>query len=355
MNPQAIIGLLKATFQEWNEDKASRLAAALAYYTVFSIAPLLLIAIAIVGFLFGQDAAQGRVVEQLSGLVGQQVAEIIQGVITSASKGAGGASILNLVILLFGASGVFVQLQDALNTIWGVQPKPGQGIRNVLQARLVSFSMILVIGFLLLVSLILSAVLSAVGTFASGLLPGFEFLWQLLNFVVSFGVITLLFAALFKILPDARIDWGDVWIGAALTALLFTIGKWLLGIYLGIASVGSAYGAAGSLVALLIWVFYSAQILFFGAEFTQVYSKRYGSRIQPAANAVEMSEVVRANQGRPHQENLEAAAQRDAESQSGRGDDSEASGGSGLLAQLKRRFTESKDRRRRRQGRRRSF
>lgn len=351
MNLKAVFRLLKETFQEWNEDKASRLAAALAYYTVFSIAPLLLIAIAIVGFIFGQEAAQGQITGQLSGLVGSQVAEIIQGLVNSASQGGGGVSILNIVILLFGASGVFVQLQEALNTIWEVQPKPGQGIRQILQTRLVSFSMILVIGFLLLVSLVLSTTLAAVGNFAGGLLPGFGFLWQLLNFVVSFGVITLLFAAMYKILPDATIAWNDVWIGAGITALLFTIGKWLLGLYLGIASVGSAFGAAGSLVALLIWVYYSAQILFFGAEFTQVYAKRYGSRIQPAANAVGMSEVVRADQGRPHQENVEAAAQ-DSEAQA-LGGDSEPNGG--MLNRWQRRFTEPKDRRQRRQRRRRSF
>jgi len=199
-----------------------------------------------------------------------------------------------VVTLFVGATGVFVQLQDALNSIWGVRRKPGRGLRNFLKDRLLSFALVVGIGFLLLVSLILSAGLSALGNFMVGLLPAQATFWQWINFGVSFGVITLLFAIIFKVLPDVKIAWRDVWIGALLTALLFNLGKYLLGLYLGWSSVTSAYGAAGSLVIVLLWVYYSAQILFFGAKFTQIYSSRYGSHFEPApgAEAVTSKEVV---------------------------------------------------------------
>jgi membrane protein len=308
MNLKSMVELLKATIADWQEDKASRLAAALAYYTVFSLAPLLVIVIAIAGLVFGPEAARDQIDNQLQSLLGRDGAEAAQTMIASANKPTTGiiASIINIAILLFGASGVFAQLQDALNTVWEVAPKPGQGIISVIRSRFLSFSMVLGIGFLLLVSLVLSAGLAAVGAYLSHLLPGLDFLWQIVNFVISFGVITLLFAMIYKILPDAKIAWGDVWIGAAITALLFTIGKFLIGLYLGNASVGSAYGAAGSLVVLLIWVYYSAQILFFGAEFTQVYATKYGSRIVPAKNAVAVTEEAQAQQGMTRTEDLEA-------------------------------------------------
>lgn len=311
MNLKMMVGLLKATVADWQEDKASRLAAALAYYTVFSLAPLLVIVIAIAGLVFGPEAARGQIESQLQGLLGPDGAEAVQTMIASADKPTTGivASIINIAILLFGASGVFAQLQDALNTVWEVAPKPGQGLISAIRSRFLSFSMVLGIGFLLLVSLVLSAGLAAVGSYASQLLPGFGFLWQLLNFAISFGVITLLFAMIYKILPDAQVAWGDVWIGSAITALLFTIGKAAIGLYLGNASVGSAYGAAGSLVVLLIWVYYSAQILFFGAEFTQVYASKYGSRIVPTKNAVAVTEEAQAQQGMTPTKNLEARTQ----------------------------------------------
>lgn len=345
MNAKAIVGLLKETAKEWSEDKSSRLAAALAYYTIFSLAPLLIIVIAIAGFIFGKDAAQGEIVGQLQGLLGRDAAQGIQTVLANAGKKSSGGiitTILNFGILIFGASGVFAQLQDAMNTVWEVAPKPGQGIKQVIRTRLLSFSMILVIGFLLLVSLGLSAGLAVVGNLMSNLLPGFGFLWQLLNFAISFGVITLLFAMIFKILPDAKIAWGDVWLGAGLTALLFAIGKLLIGLYLGNASVGSAYGAAGSLVVLLIWVYYSAQIMFFGAEFTQVYARHYGSRIVPADHAVAVTDEAQARQGMPRTEDVKARARQDA--MSGRNHAS----GSNFLGRLRRRFGSSQ-----RQGRRR--
>jgi membrane protein len=213
---------------------------------------------------------------------------VAQAVIESADQPdlAGVAGILSLLTLLWGASNVFVQLQDSLNTIWGVEVKErNQGWQSLLRERFLSFSMILVIGFLLLVSLVLGALISAVGGVFNGLLPGLEWVWQLANFAISFGVTILLFAAIYKVLPDAEFSWRDVWMGATATALLFTVGKWLLGLYLGYQSAASAYGAAGSLVVLLIWIYYSAQIFFFGAEFTQVYARRAGEGVAPDAKA----------------------------------------------------------------------
>lgn len=283
-----IFKLLKEAFSEWQEDKVSLLAAALAYYTVFSITPLLVIAIAIAGFVFGRDAAQGEIVQQINGLVGEQGAQAIEMGLANADKPQFGsiASIISLLILLIGASGVFAQLQEALNTVWNVKTKPNLGIWQFIRKRLLSFGMVLAIGFLLLVSLILSAMLSGIGKLQINLLPGFTPLWQLLNFVISFGLIVLLFALIYKYLPDVKIRWQDVWVGAIITALLFTIGKFLIGLYLGRGSLGSAYGAAGSLIVFLAWVFYSAQILLFGAEFTQVYTRKYGTKIRPNKHAV---------------------------------------------------------------------
>jgi len=209
--------------------------------------------------------------------------------------------------LIWSASNVFSQLQDALNTIWEVQPKPA-GIVGSLKRRLLPMSMVLGIGFLLMVSLVLSAGLVALGHFFSGLLPGMPVLWEVVNFVVSFAVVTGLFAAIYKLLPDVEIKWSDVWIGAAVTALLFTVGKLLIGLYLGNASIGSTYGAAGSLLVVLVWVYYSAQILFFGAEFTQVYARRYGSQIVPSEHAVPLTEEARAQTGMPRKEAVERAA-----------------------------------------------
>lgn len=313
MKAKDIVGLFKQTFQEWQEDKASRLAAALAYYTVFSLAPLLVIAIAIVGLVFGQDAAQGEIVNQLKHLLGLQGAEAVQEMIKNSHQESDKgtiATIISIGLLLFGASGLFGQLQDSLNTIWEVAPNPNRGVMGFIRDRFLSFSMVLGIGFLLLVSLILSAVLAAVGSYFGHLFPGLPFL-QFLNFALSFSIITVLFALIYRILPDAKIAWGDVWIGAAMTSLLFSIGKWLIGLYLGNGSVGSTYGAAGSFVVLLLWVNYSAQILFFGAEFTQVYANKYGSRIVPAKNAVPLTEEARAQQGIPRTRDLQKAAERD--------------------------------------------
>ncbi len=291
MKPKVIVKLLKETFKEWQQDKASRLAASLAYYTIFSLAPLLIIAIAITGAIFGEEAARGEIVAQIQGLVGTEGAKAIETAIDNANKPdvSSIASLISLVVLLFGASGVFAQLQEALNAIWEVRAKPKRGIINFVRKRILSFSAVLGIGFLLLVSLIVSAALSALNNYLSNLIPGIDFLWQLLNFLISFGIITLLFALMYKFLPDVKINWRDVWMGATITALLFAIGKFALGLYLGRGSFGSTYGAAGSLVIILAWVYYAAQILFFGAEFTQVYAKRYGSKIVPDEHAVRVT------------------------------------------------------------------
>jgi membrane protein len=258
MNPKEILPILKETASEWMEDQAQSLGAALAYYTVFSLAPLLLIAIAIAGFFFGREAAQGQIFDQLRGLLGEASGKAMQDMVQNANtKPATGvmAALIGAVTLLFGASGVFGQLQASLNAIWGVQPKPGRGVLGIIQDRILSFGFILVVGFLLLVSLLFTATIALVGEWFGGMVPGMEALIQILNSVLSLALITLLFATIFKFLPDAKIAWHDVWIGAFITAVLFTVGKFALGLYLGKSGVASSYGAAGSLIVLLLWVY----------------------------------------------------------------------------------------------------
>ena len=280
--------VLKQTVKDWADDKAPRLGAALAYYTIFSIAPLLVIVIAIAGIWFDKQVAQEQIFQQISGLVGEDGGKAISGMLKAADKPKEGmiASILAVVTLIFGATGVFIQLQDALNTIWEVKPKPGRGIMGFIRQRLLSLAMVMGIGFLLLVSLVMSAGLAVAGKWFSGSMPGGEAIWQVINFAISFLVIAAMFTLMFKYLPDVKIAWKDVWLGGFLTAFLFTVGKFALGMYLGRSSVSSAYGAAGSLVILLLWVYYSAQILFLGAEFTQVYANRFGKKLEPSENAV---------------------------------------------------------------------
>jgi membrane protein len=284
-----MLSLFKQTASEWMEDDAPSLGAALAYYTVFSLAPLMTIAIAIAGFFLGKEAAQGQIFDELRGLLGAESGKAVEEMVQSANaQPTAGvvATIISIIMLLFGASGVFGQLQASLNAIWGVKAKPGRGVLGIIKDRLLSFGFTLVVGFLLLVSLLLTAGMALMADWIGGLMPGSEALAYILNIVLSLSMITLLFATIFKFLPDAKIAWHDVWIGAFLTALLFTIGKFALGIYLGKSGVASSYGAAGSLIVLLLWVYYSSQILFFGAEFTQVYANRFGSRVAPADNAV---------------------------------------------------------------------
>jgi membrane protein len=282
MEPKGWFGLLKDTFTAWRKDKASRLAAALAFYTIFSIGPLLLVVIAIVSFVLRQQADDGTLVSSIAGAVGQQGAQVIQDAVKNASKPGAGilASVIGVVILLLGASAIFGQLQDALNTIWKVEPESG-GLLDTVKQRVGLFLIVLGCGLLLLASLVANAALSVLGSFLSSTLPGGAILWQVVNFAISLGIITVLFAMIFKYLPATEIAWRDVWVGAALTSLLFTLGQVALAFYLGIANVGSAYGAAGSLVVVLVWIYYSAQILLFGAEFTRVYALKRGSRAQP--------------------------------------------------------------------------
>lgn len=293
MNLKSGFGLLKESFEEWKDDGSLELGAALAYYTIFSLAPMLLIAISVAGLIFGREAAQGELVGQLRGLIGQQGAEFIQTMVANAGKQGSGllGTILGIATILFGATGVFVQLQTSLNQIWDVEAKPAKGIWGFLRTRVLSFGMVLGIGFLLLVSLVVSAGIAALDTYATGIFPGAEVVIGIVGTVVGLGLITLLFAMIFRYLPDVKIAWKDVWVGAAITSLLFLIGKVLIGLYLGNSSVASTYGAAGSLVILLLWIYYSAQILFFGAEITQVYATRYGSGIVPDENAVAVDEV----------------------------------------------------------------
>lgn len=294
MNVKSGFQMLKETFQEWKDDEALQLGAALAYYTIFSIAPMLLVAISVAGLVWEREAVQGQIVQQIQGLVGREGAEAIQTMVANAGRREGTgmlATIIGFATILFGATGVFAQLQSSLNHIWNVEPKPGAGVKGLLKVRLLSFGMVLAIGFLLLVSLVISAALAALDSFVGGLMPAAHVLVSGLAFVVGIGVITLLFALIYRYLPDVRIAWRDVWIGAAVTSLLFVIGKFLIGLYLGNSSVGSTYGAAGSLVVVLLWIYYSTQILFFGAEFTQVYAKHRGSHIVPDENAVRVKEV----------------------------------------------------------------
>lgn len=288
MTFKTIWQLAKAAAQKWMKDKIMPMSAALSYYSLFSMAPLLVICMGIVGMVFGQEAAQGQVTAQLRDLFGDQGARALETMLRNAHTNHRGliATIIGFLTLFFGASGVFAQLQTSLNTIWNVAQKPGLSLWQVIRDRFMSFSMVLGIGFVLLVSLLLSAALAAVGKYMQGLLPGSEILWQIFNFALSFGVITLLFAMIFKILPDANISWKHVWVGAAVTSLLFSIGKQLMGLYLGNSAIGSTYGAAGSMVVLLIWVNYSSMILFYGAEFTYVYHEKFGGVPAPQENAM---------------------------------------------------------------------
>jgi len=290
--------LLRATMSDWYEDRAQRIGAALAYYTIFALAPGLVIVMALAGLMLG-PGAESQIIGQIRELIGEQGAAAIEATIRSARNETLGATgtALALIPLVFGLWGVFGELQDGLNTIWGVTPKPGRRIRDILKERFWSFAMVVGIGFVLLVSLVLSAWLAAVGTYVGSLLPAPATGLEALNFVISFVVITGSFALIFKLLPDVKIAWRDVWLGAAVTSLFFTVGKFLIGLYLGKSAVASAYGAAGSLVIIVVWVYYSAQILLFGAEFTKVWTKRRGSGFVPDQTAVPVTQEARAEQG----------------------------------------------------------
>jgi len=264
---------------EWTKDSASSRAAALSYYSALSISPLLIIAISIAGLVFGADQVRGQVMGQIEHLVGPGGAEVIESMLIAAHSTSGGivATVIGIVTLLFGAAGVFVELQDALNAFWGAPSPQGSGIWSFLRNRLLSFAMVLGIGFLMLVSLLLSTALAALSSFVSNLVPALHVAAHIANIIFSVGVITVLFALIYKVLPDVSLHWRDVWTGALTTALLFTVGKFLIGFYLGKASTASPYGAAGSVIVILLWVYYSALIVYFGAEFTKVYAREHGS------------------------------------------------------------------------------
>jgi len=291
--------VVKDAGAQWVADKAARLGAALAYYSIFSIAPLLIIAIAVAGLVFGAEAARGEVSRQVGHLVGEKGGEAIESMVEAANKPGAGtvATVIGVVMLLVGAVGLFGQLQDALNTIWEVQPKPGRGVWGFVRDRFLSLSMVMGVAFLLLVSLIASAVLAAVGGLLGDLQTGV--IGQIITTAIDLVVITLMFALIYRFLPDAVIAWRDVWFGAGVTAVLFVVGKVLIGLYLGHAGVSSAFGAAGSLAVLLVWLYYAAQIFLFGAELTKAYADRMGSRIEPKPHAERVPDAVRAQEGRP--------------------------------------------------------
>jgi membrane protein len=298
---RAFWALLSEAFNEWVEDKAPRLGAALAYYAAFSIAPLLILLVALVGFFFKEDTFP-QVQTQIAALAGDNAAEAIVAIIrgVKSSGGGGTATILSVVTLIIGATGMFGQLQDAMNTIWEVTPKPRRIWTDVLRSRLLSFALVLAIGALLLASVFLSAFLAAASRYFQHMYPMTGPIWPLVDFGISFAITTMLFAAIFNILPDVYIAWRDVWLGAAVTAVLFAIGKIAIGLYLGRSSFASAYGAAGSFLVMLAWMYYSSQILFFGAEFTKVYTIRLGHRFSPARGARFLTDAMRIHQGIPH-------------------------------------------------------
>ncbi len=308
----AALQLLRETVAEWLEDKAPRLGAALAYYAGFSVAPVLIIAIVIASSVLGsQTDVQERLIGQVATLIGADGAALISRMVDTARLPRD-ASVLTTVIgvitLLIGALGVFAQLQDALNTIWEVTPRARNGLLFFLQVRLISFAMVLVVGFLLLISLVVNAVMAGVSDYLATRLPYFGLVWAVANLLLPFAVITVLFAVMFKVLPDVDIAWRDVWPGALLTSLLFTSGKYVIGFFLGNSRIGTAYGAAGSLLIVLVWIYFSAQIVFFGAEFTQVYVRHYGKRRpMPTEHAVALSEADRVHQGIPHTATVAAA------------------------------------------------
>lgn len=278
-------------------DRVPRLGAALAFYTTFSLAPLLLVVVAIAGVVFGREAAEGKLLGEMRSLVGNEGGDALQAMVAAAGKQGSGvlASLVGAVVLLLGAVGLFGELQDALNTIWKVQPKPGGGWWGIMRTRLLSFSAVLGVAFLLLVSLVISTAMSALNGFLGESFSSAA--TDLIQWIVSFGVITGLFAMIYRLLPDAEIAWRDVWFGAAVTSVLFALGKSLIGLYLGQTAMTSVYGAAASFAVLMLWNYYTAQIFLFGAELTKAYAIRCGSGITPSAHAESVNCDARSQQG----------------------------------------------------------
>ncbi len=292
--------LVKKAATAWIDDYAPSMGAALSYYTVFSLAPLLLIVVSVAGLVFGEEAVRGELFGQLQGLMGKEAATAVQGLLASVSKPAQGivGTVIGIALLLFGATTVFGELQDSLDRIWRApaRAKAG-GAWGLLRARLLSFGMIMGLAFLLMVSLVLGAVLAALGKWWGPLFGGWEMLLQAVNLIVGFGLTTVVFAMIYKLMPRVSVQWHDVWLGAAVTAFLFTVGKFLIGLYIGKSGVASGFGAAGSLVIVFIWVYYSAQIFFVGAEFTWVYAQTFGSMKGTAKAAEANTDLARAESG----------------------------------------------------------
>jgi membrane protein len=290
------IGIVKDTFKDFSDDKCMQMAAALSYYTVFSLPPLLLIILAIVGFFVDPADAQGRFMDQLTGLVGPQGGEAMRTMVEQANHPKGGVmAIVGIIALILGATGAFTQLQEALNTAWEVKPDPNQGgVKKMLMKRFLSFGMILVIAFMLLVSFVLAALVSAFGDLLNNYLGSSagELIGQIVQIVIGLLVTWLLFAMMFKVLPDAKIEWKDVWVGGFVTAVLFTIGRFLIGLYLGKSQSANAFGAAAALAIIFVWIYYAANILFLGAEFTQVWVKKHGRRIEPEKGAIRIPDTT---------------------------------------------------------------
>ena len=290
LSPRSLAGLFRCTFREWQDDKAPQLGAALSYYTVFSLAPLILILLAVIGMIFRRDPAGAwqRVTAQMGNFLDPSGVALVQEIAQTAAKPSASlwATIIGVALALFGASGVFGQLQDALNTIWKVKAKPGAAFWSFVRIRFLSFAMVGGVCFLLMVTLTVEALLKGFSDYLETALPGGTAMAFAIYLVVDLGLVVLLFAGMFKYLPDVEVPWRDVWVGAAVTALLFLFGKWALGLYLGSGAAGSAYGAASSLITVLLWIYYSSQILLFGAEFTQVYANRYGAGAKPSKHAV---------------------------------------------------------------------
>ncbi len=280
---KGLFNFLKTCVEQWLAEGPFQLAAALAYYTLFSLSPLLIILTGIVGSLAGQETAQNYIYNSVSGLVGEQSAKAVIEIMQKASRENGGvlATVIGVALLLFGAGGVVGQLQSSLNTIWGVVTKTNNGIWPIVRARFISYAMLLAIGFLLLVSLIVTTAVSALSGYLKSILPAVGAIWPIVDIAISFGFVTILFALIYKFLPDVKIAWRDVWVGAALTALFFSIGKLMIGLYLSKGTATAVYGAAGSLVTILLWVYYSSLIFFFGAEVTRVYATQYGRGLKP--------------------------------------------------------------------------
>ena len=276
MSAKTLFQILKTTFASWNRHEAPRLGAALAFYTILSLSPLVIIVLALAGLIFSRSTAQAHILSQVQGMIGPDGGKAVESMLANAQRPAAGilGTIIGLLSLLFGASGVFTELRSALNLIWEVTPEKTSGVVGLLRERFFSFGMVLSIGFLLLVSLVVSTVLAAIGKFFGGLLPVPSPLVAVFNFFLSYLGVAVLFGLIFRLVPEAKVRWRNVWLGALVTALFFSIGKTLIGLYLGKSSVGSAYGAAGSVIVVIVWVYYSAQIFFFGAEFTHAYTER---------------------------------------------------------------------------------